>query len=85
MFKGGLLSHKQNWRKCNLNNNKLNLTKNESIPYLNKLNTIKKISKKENNIIKIQGTVIKKKKVSFYNNVNVVLIPTKEEYKWMSL
>ena len=83
MFKGSLLSHKQNWRKCSLNNNKVNLLKDENIPYKNKSNT--NISNLKNEIvIQMEGTIIHKK-VSFYNYVNVFLIPTKEEYKWLSL
>ena len=83
MFEGSLLSHKQMWRKCSLNNNKLNLIKDENIPYKNKSNTHESNLKNEI-VIKIEGTIIHKK-VSFYNNVNGFLIPTKEEYNWMSL
>ncbi len=83
MFEGSLLSHKQMWRKCSLNNNKLNLIKDENIPYKNKSNTHESNLKNEI-VIKIEGTIIHKK-VSFYNSVNVFLIPTKEEYNWMSL
>jgi hypothetical protein len=86
------LTNKQKWRRCNINYNKIISYKNdEYIPCVrnrnfninNTVNTFDKIE--QNNVVKMQGTILKKKKVSFQNTVYVCLIPTKEEYNWFSL
>jgi hypothetical protein len=89
----GYLTNKQKWRKCNIKYNKIIPYKNnEYIPRVrnrnfnntvDSLNIFDKIQ--QNSIFKIQGTIVKKKKVSFQNTVYVCLIPTKEEYNWFSL
>ena len=91
----GFLTNKQKWRKCNINYNKIIPYKNnEYIPCIrnrnfNIINTVDSLYTfdkiQQNNIFKIQGTILQKKKVSFQNTVYVCLIPTKEEYNWFSL
>jgi len=85
----GYLTNKQKWRRCNINYNRIIPYKNdEYIPCIKsrKLNIHSSYNNElENKVIKMQGNILHKKKVSFQNTVYVCLIPTKEEYNWFSL
>ena len=83
----GYLTNKQKWRRCNINYNRIIPYKNnEYIPCIRSKNIHSSYNNDlENKVIKVQGNILHKKKVSFQNIVYVCLIPTKEEYNWFSL